>query len=98
MKYDGTEVFVKYSKYMEGNRLALALFDEDKSLYAVLTVNLPYEQLSDEHCAFIDINNLPDAEEFIEKYNLAKPTGRYGFSGFCMYPEYRFNKEVPQDV
>lgn len=93
MKYNGTKVSVKYSRYMNNNRLALALFDEEQSPYATLTVNVPEEELSNEHCAFIDTNNLPEAPEFLDKYELGKFTGRWACSGFCMYPEYEFHKE-----
>ena len=38
----------------------------------------------------VDVNNLPIAEEFIEKYNLWELVG-YVHSGFVSYPVYAMN-------
>lgn len=62
-----------------------------------LTVNLPDEQPSSKTCAFIDVNNnAPGLEEWLKQNNVATPTGMYGMSGWCMYPEYRLNMAVIQ--
>lgn len=55
-----------------------------------LTVNLGISCEPD--CAFIDTNN--NGEEIIDwliENNLGKPTGRIKASGWCVYPEFRFN-------
>ena len=57
--------------------------------YAILTVNL--SQKCKPNCAFVDTNNCPWAENFIEKYKLGMPTGDMKMSGFCIYPEYEFD-------
>ena len=90
---DNQEVTIQYSKYCEGDKLAVVLLDKYEQMYGVLSVNLIDEQLTNKNCAFIDTNNVPQAEEFLKKYNIAKPTGKFGFSGFCTYPEYEFKKE-----
>lgn len=59
--------------------------------YCDITVNLPDEELSGEDCAFVDVNNASFLPDFLEANGLAEPTGLYGFSGWCAYPEYRFN-------
>ncbi len=50
------------------------------------------------NCAFIDANNYPDIEEYVESLG-AKPYKRFGCpvsitSGFCTYPLYEFPEEV----
>ena len=55
----------------------------------ILTVNFPVTL--PENCACIDINNNSrDILAWIVRNGLAKPTGRTIESGFCTYPEYRF--------
>lgn len=48
----------------------------------------------DDKCFFVDTNNCPWAPAFLEKYEIAEPTGKFGASGYCIYPEYRLVKEV----
>lgn len=87
----------QFTKYNNGN-LALISIDEDGYLNEVITVNIEHEVLTNEFCAFIDTNNLPDSiiDQLIRK-NFGKLTGKYGFSGFCIYPEFEFNKQVVQE-
>lgn len=59
--------------------------------YGNVTVNLgrkipPY-------CAFVDTNNMPEAEDFLTDNRLASFTGLVQESGYCTYPLYRFNAE-----
>jgi len=62
-------------------------------LLATLTVNLAYS-LQKDNLAFVDVNNLPEAEDFIKEYGLGKFTGSYGASGFVDdYPLYEFDLE-----
>lgn len=93
MQYENEEVSVEFSKYENNGRLALIL-KQDYEIYAVLTVNLE-EDIQNEYCAYIDTNNCGDyALEWLERNNFGKWTGRWGFSGFCTYPEFEFNKDV----
>lgn len=87
----------KYA-YKRQNRLYLGLdtIDPDYGFampYCDITVNLPDEMLSGEDCAYVDVNNAPFLPRFLEENKLAEPTGMMGFSGWCCYPEYRFNME-----
>ena len=101
------ETCLEVSAYMYGGGLYMSVqerCDGDIEPYADLTVNLagfPCEK----HCAFVDTNNFSQAESLIRKYKLGKPTGRLGQSGYCTYPEYKFDmNEVrkycinPQDI
>ena len=79
--------------YQKGGRLAIELVDESYDLFEYLTINLQYEMSkdNDKSLAFVDTNNVPWAEEYIQKHNLGVKTGYYGMSGYCTYPEYRFD-------
>ena len=79
-------------EYFRGNnRPCLYLWDEEGP-YGNLGVNLPDNEL-DEECMYVDVNNMPNAELFLEENGLGEPTGDFGFSGFCMYPVYKLNME-----
>lgn len=78
------------TKYSYNNRLAIVVRDEDETPFTNLTVNLEFGPL-EENQAFIDINNNPWAEEFLEKNNIAYYTGISAPSGYCIYPLYEFN-------
>lgn len=84
--------------FKKQNRMYLGLLTLDPdfgfmSPYCDITVNLPDERLSGEDCAFVDVNNAPFLPKFLEANGLAEPTGMHGFSGWCVYPEYRFNMD-----
>ena len=83
-----TEVTLEIAHYAENKNLAIQMWCEDGP-YAILTVNL--SQKCKPNCAFVDTNNCPWAENFIEKYKLGMPTGNMKMSGFCIYPEYEFD-------
>lgn len=97
-----TPVRVIVTKYMDPESLAILLQCAKSPWedFAVITVNLvsaPYGDVKyqDESHAFIDTNNCPWAEEFLQENGIAKPDPRniYGMSGFCTYPLYEFNPE-----
>lgn len=92
------EVYLKKNSYRDNGSLAIQVFDaSDGGPFTVLTVNLEetpwcYTHAKDkESVAFVDTNNNPWAEEFIKNNKLGEPIGRYGHSGFCSYPLYRFD-------
>lgn len=85
-------VTIERAEYRNNKALALSLYDaEDGCPYATLTVNLPDSAALAENEAYIDTNNCPWAEALILENKLGNPTGRYGRSGFCMYPLYSFD-------
>ena len=90
VKYWGMEIEVtlEIAHYAENKNLAIQMWCKDGP-YAILTVNL--SQKCKPNCAFVDTNNCPWAENFIEKYKLGMPTGNMEMSGFCIYPEYEFD-------
>jgi len=88
------EVCIEAGQYSMGGGLALQLYERTGYAkiepYATMTVNLP-EYGSRKNCAFVDANNFPDAPKLISEYKLGKPTGDFGYSGYCVYPEYEFD-------
>ena len=82
------EVYLVKKTYPNG-RLAV-LLDSDEGPYAVLTVNIPGAYCP-EGCAYLDTNNFPQGEDFVVKNGLAEDMEEIAFSGYCMYPLYRFD-------
>ena len=79
--------------YCDNDSLAIQLLCDNYEPFATLTVNLDASGYCAKDCAFVDTNNCPWAGTFIRENKLGTPTGRYGRSGFCTYPEYRFDLE-----
>ncbi len=79
--------------YCDNDSLAIQLLCDNYEPFATPTVNLDESSNCEKDCAFVDTNNCPWAGMFIRENKLGTPTGRYGHSGFCTYPEYRFNLE-----
>ena len=95
MKFQGEEVQLKFGEYSCNNRIALDFIDSAGYLYTRVTTNLVNEVLSNENCAFIDTNNNgEEVAEWLSQSDLGKFTGALGFSGYCIYPEFEFKKEV----
>jgi hypothetical protein len=87
------------SFYIDNNSLAVYLIDTDSyESFATITVNVIDTLPKDVQA--VDTNNCPWAEEFLVKYNLAKPwldnngDKQYVFSGYCVYPLYKFNVDI----
>ena len=81
------------STYSFGGRLAIQLFSNSEGPIAVISVNIPDERLTDLNCFFVDTNNCGNwVTDFLEKNNIAVPTGEVGFSGYCVYPEYKLTE------
>lgn len=94
--YGNHRLVLQRRKYVHGGSLAVEALEKDYGCwvpYGSLTVFLEGQKLADDE-AFLDVNNFPDVERFVALYGLAKPTGRLGFSGFCVYPLYKFNLDI----
>ena len=91
-EFGNYNVKVIRSTYRNNNRLAIRLMDrQDDAPVSVLTVNLVDEAIESDNLAFVDTNNNPNILEFIKENALGEFTGRYGRSGYCTYPLYRFD-------
>lgn len=88
------EVAVGITKYVCGDGLAIQLFCVENGNvtepFATLTVNLS-DYPTIKSFAYVDTNNFPEAMDLISRYHLGTPTGEFGISGFCMYPEVCFD-------
>lgn len=96
---DTYKVWLGSSQYTSNGKLAVIMFDDveeftDVSVNIHDTYHIPSSDM-----AFIDTNNNPWLEEFLQKNRIAEPMGVHGFSGFCAYPLYRFDlsKLTPLD-
>ena len=49
-----------------------------------------FDEKLPEDYAYVDTNNMPNAEQFIEENKLGEFVGKYKMSGFCCYPLYKF--------
>ena len=85
---------LEISSYMDNNRIYIGLVEVDGEYpepFADLTVNISAP--CPDYCGYVDINNCPELEGFIEKHGLGEFTGLMGNSGFCSYPLYLFDPE-----
>lgn len=81
--------------YANNKRLAVQMFTvPEGEQFEIITVNIDYPLSGDKAVtAFIDTNNCSflNIEKFLQDNKIAIPTGRYGESGYCIYPEYKFD-------
>ena len=96
------DIILKKSTYVDGKSLAIAMeyYDEEYKAYmpfAILTTNIWKKPES--NCAFVDTNNLgEEIIDWIVKNGLGKPTGRTAPSGYCEYPEVRFDLDKIENL
>ena len=90
------EIVFKINKYCVNDSLCIEMLqiDEDGSLvpWSILTVNFS-RIICKENCAFVDVNNNADIVKWIIDNNLGTLTGKAFTSGYCTYPEVRFNMD-----
>lgn len=91
------KVYLQLDSYRINGSLAVTLYGEDGDLFGVITVNLPGGP-TPPHAAFVDSNNYPWVELFLENNDIAHPTGDFAHSGYCTYPLYKFNMEKFQET
>ena len=89
------QISFRLSNYAENNNLYVGLICYDDGYpepWSDLTVNLSVKCA--ENCAFIDTNNNGKSIlEWLVLNELATPTGRTCQSGFCIYPEMKFDMD-----
>ena len=86
------DVNIHKTSYCNNGALAITLDSPTEGQFATLTVNLgEFAEGLTEGLAFVDTNNCPWAEAFIEEHGLGKFTGYFGRSGYCRYPLYEFD-------
>ena len=101
------EVMCSLASYTNNGTLALQLFNkpdipegylpsgDPKKLFCepfgIVTVNLFESSLLPYNVQFVDENNLPGIGAWLQKNNIASPTGYHCPSGYCLYEAYAFN-------
>ncbi len=89
------EVYPVIYRGKNSKRLEILLVLTEDEWFCDLTVNINQEQSAKNNkaLAFVDTAKNPWAKQFIQHYGLGKPTGFFGISGYCTYPEYEFDLE-----
>ena len=82
---------ISLNKYREDKSLCIDLWNNEEGAIARLTVCLSKKGKIAETESYLDTNNCPWAEQFVEEYNLGRITNELGISGFCMYPKVKWN-------
>lgn len=93
------EVKLEINSYLNNNGLYIGLLSRDGDefeCYGDLTVNLA--EKAPDYCAYVDTNNMPGIEKFIEQNDLGEFTGFTQRSGFCEFPLYMFNVDKLREL
>lgn len=96
---DDYEVSLEISRYLNNGCIYIGLVrDEDgfPEPYGDLTVNL--EGRVPDYCGYVDLNNMPELERFVEENDLGEFTGLVKRSGYCEYPLYLFNADKLREM
>ena len=91
---DTQEVSLKINSYLNNRGLYIGLVtysDGYPEPYGDLTVNLAHK--APDYCGYVDINDMPELEHFIQENELGEFTGLTQRSGFVEYPLYLFDVE-----
>ena len=94
-----TDVSFDIQQYMNNGNIYIGLGCNEEGYlepFADLTVNLG--DTTPNYCAYVDTNNLPDAENFIADNELGTFTGFVKRSGYCEYPLYMFNPDKLREL
>lgn len=98
---DANLVFPRLNFYVDNDNLYLGLVSEDLEWgglapYCDVTVNI--DRLPYLHSCIDTNNNGEKIIEFLEKNGFGEDTGMHMFSGFCLYPVFRFNEEKLREI
>ena len=91
-QFGNYDVQIRMANYSDNKNLAIELFEPYEGPFARLTVNLGQKLPANQ--AYVDVNNCRWAERFIEENGLGVDVGKFGWSGYCIYPLYEFNMEA----
>lgn len=87
------KVFLEINTYLNNGCMYIGLVEQGEypEPYGDLTVNLSGKV--PDYCGYVDLNNMPELEQFIEENKLGEFTGLVKRSGFCEYPLYLFDAD-----
>ena len=87
--WKNVDVVMEITTYAANDQLAILLYDKKTGeYYSDLSVFV--EPFENKNYMAVDTNNLPEAENFIQKYELWHLVD-YVHSWFCSYPVYEMN-------
>lgn len=90
--YHGREVKVSVESYRNNGTLALMfVYDNDDTDVITVNLNSPFQSKS---MAFLDTNNYPDIEKWIQKNGIGISMIVTERSGFCAYPLYTIHTSL----
>ena len=93
-------VTLKRQAYLNNKRLAVEVVTYEGGAevsYAIVTKNFSEESVSGPDYAFFDLNNYDYIYVWMMEEGICIPTGRFVDSGFCIYPEVKFDLDMLQD-
>lgn len=93
LKLKNEHVHLALDAYRNNDRLFIGVTDAYGLPIGNLTVNLPDQPILNRFSAYVDVNNFPDAPQFIEENKLGEFTGQTGFSFWCAYPLCQFDPD-----
>ena len=83
---------LELSEYQNNRHIAVQIWEEEGP-YASLTVNLPETRRHPKNWAYLDVNNFPGGPDLVERLGIGKSTGKFSWSGYCVYPLYELYPE-----
>lgn len=92
--FDLLEVRVAYSLYNCNQSLAVLMLrqtSDNGEIYMPITVNLFSSQRYNTKLQYVNVNQSPLLERWLQENDIAYPTGKKCKSGWLTYPEYSFN-------
>ena len=96
--------YFKFEKYWYKSNTAVHIFAKHKGVdeeffepYCSVSVNLVQVSPQSDKCIFVDTNNAPWLEDFLQSNGFGLPTGRFATSGYCCYPEYLLNIKLMKE-
>ena len=91
--FRGVKVSLRKESYRTNGTLAVIMDEvESGDEYGPITVNLAHD-IQDGYAAFVDTNNIPGIDTWLEAQGIARNTGILGRSGFCTYPLMLFDTD-----
>ena len=94
-----TQVTFDIQQYMNNKAMYISLMcreDGCEELFGDVTVNLSFE--APDYCGYLNVNDMPDIEQFITDNELGEFTGFTQRSGYCEYPLYMFNVDKLREL
>lgn len=88
------DCYLTIDRYVADKSPAIQIWNAEDGPIAKLTVCLDAKELGlKPNESFVDVNNLPEAIDFIREYKLGELTEFAAWSGFCRFPLVAFNMD-----